>query len=176
MTAEARGVIALVGLRCSGKSSAGRALAERLGRTFVDLDDEVAADAGLASAGEVIERLGLERFRELEREALERTLARGGAPVLATGGGVVEDRENRRLLRERTRCIWLRADAAVLRARMAGDVTPRPGLSGPDPLAEIEQLARRRQPLFAELGALEVDTTRAAVAAVAAEIAGRLAS
>jgi shikimate kinase len=174
MAPETPDVIALVGLRCSGKTSAGRILADRLGRAFVDLDDEIAARAGLGSAGEVIERLGLERFRELERQALARSLERGEPIVLATGGGAVEDRVNRRRLRTRTRCAWLRADPATLRARMAADPTPRPGLLGPDPLAEIEQLAAARESLYAEVAHLTLDTSAADPRAVATRLADEL--
>ena len=170
MGAERGEVVALIGPRCSGKTSVGRALAARLGCPFVDLDDAVAALAGLASAGDVIERLGLERFRQLERTALHGALAGDGARVLATGGGVVEGAENRALLRERSRCVWLRADAAVLRERMAADSTARPALLGGDAVAEIEELARRREPLYRGLAELAVDTTRCSPEALVGEI------
>ena len=91
-----RRVLALVGLRCSGKTTVGRALAERSGAAFVDLDEQVAFQAGLGSAGEVIEALGLERFREMEAAALARVLeAAEDRTVLATGGGPWSERARR---------------------------------------------------------------------------------
>jgi shikimate kinase len=168
--------IALVGLRCSGKTSVGRELAARLGRTLVDLDREIALAAGHESAGQVIERLGLESFRALERTALADALDAEGAPVLATGGGVVEDPANRALLIERSHPVWLRASAGVLAARMAADPTLRPSLTGADPGAEIDALALRREPLYREVARDTIDTDDLDAAGVASALAARLAT
>ncbi len=163
---EASGPIALVGVRCSGKTTVGRALAELLGAPFVDLDDEVALIAGAADAGAVLGELGLETFRRLESRALERVLTEadrpGGAGVVATGGGVVEAPVNRQWLALRTRCVWLRAEPELLRARMRADLadpaTPaRPALTGADPLAEIEAVLERREALYAAVATMHVD-------------------
>ena len=86
--------IALVGMRCAGKTSVGRALAERLGLAFLDLDEELLRDArqaGLAaaSAGELLAQLGELRFRRWEAKALRRILEPCQELVLATGGGTV---------------------------------------------------------------------------------------
>jgi len=173
MSGAAR-TIALVGLRCSGKSSVGRALAERLALPFVDLDAELARLArerhGGAErpAGAWLAELGEPAFRDLETAALERVLARPAPCVLATGGGVVERAANRSLLAACT-CVWLQVPAAELARRMEADPTPRPGLLGPDPTAEIEELERRRAPLYAVLEPLAVDAC-----APAADVAARI--
>jgi shikimate kinase len=171
--------VALIGLRCSGKSSVGAALARLLAVPFCDLDDEVALIAGADSAGAVIDELGLETFRRLESRALERVLTeadrRGGAGVLATGGGVVESAVNRQWLALRTRCVWLRAELPVLRARMVADPTRRPSLTGADPADELEPLATRRAPLYAAVASLELATDDRDVDELARELAARLA-
>lgn len=151
--------LALVGLRGAGKSTVGRALAERLGRPFVDLDDALAEAFGEAGegAGGVLRRVGEPRFRELERESLLAALARTDAPVVATGGGVVERADNRADLASRCRCLWLRAAPEVLAARLAQDGTDRPSLTELEPLAEVQALAARRAPLYAEVAELTVD-------------------
>jgi shikimate kinase len=168
------GVVALVGLRCSGKSSVGRELARLLERPFVDLDDEVAFLAGTDTAGAVIEELGLGAFRRLEARALERLLTAGEPGVLATGGGVVEQALNRQWLAQHTRCVWLRADPALLRARLKADPTPRPSLTGADPADELEGLSKRRAPLYAEVAELTVDVGEAPPRALAQRIAALL--
>jgi shikimate kinase len=162
--------IALVGLRCSGKTRVGRELAARLGRPLVDLDDAVARAAGCESAGAVIGALGLERFRQLERVALARALGAREAGVLATGGGVVEDAENRARLAADTLGVWLRAAPTVLRARMQGDPTLRPALTTGDPLDEIEALEQRRRALYREVARLTLDTDALDVGGAAHEI------
>ncbi len=159
--------IALVGLRASGKTTLGRLLAERLGRAFVDLDDEVSReDAALRGsaetrpAGEILASEGEPRFRDLEERALERVLSRTDALVIATGGGVVERARNRLLLRTRARCVWLAVPVEELQRRMRADATVRPALMGNDPVAEVAEIASRREGWFRELGALRIEDPR----------------
>lgn len=160
---DRRGTIALIGARCAGKSSVGERLARRLDRPFVDLDEALARASAdgrspLRTAGELLRELGEPAFREFEARALERAL--GGAPacVLATGGGCVERERSRTLLRERATCIWLRADAEVLGRRLTADPTDRPPLEGADAVAELAGVLARREPLYAELADLVVET------------------
>lgn len=133
-------------------------MAERLQRAFVDLDDEIAVeDAALRgvperrAAGDILAREGVERFRDLESRALERVLARTQPLVIATGGGVVERAQNRLLLRTRADVVWLRVPVTELQRRMRADATPRPSLTGADPVAEVPAIAARREAWFLEL-------------------------
>jgi shikimate kinase len=87
---------------------------------------------------------------------------------------VVERAANRELLAACT-CVWLQVPAAELARRMAADPTPRPGLFGGDPAAEIAELERRRAPLYAALEPLAVDG-RDPAADVAARIERLLAT
>ncbi len=145
-------VLALVGLRCSGKTTVGRALAERTGADFVDLDQVVASRTGLRSAGEVIEACGLERFRDLEEQALNDVLASAARPlVLSTGGGVVVRAASRERLGQGATVAWLRAPLALLRQRMAADHgTSRPRITAGDE-DEFISLERERAPLLEAL-------------------------
>ncbi len=157
MTVDPR-PIALVGLRASGKTTLGRLLAEKLGRVFVDLDEEVSReDAALRAsevlrpAGEILATEGEPKFRDLEERALERVLSRTEPLVLATGGGVVERAKNRLLLRTRARCLWLQVPVEELQRRMRVDPTVRPALLGRDPIAEVPEIATRRDAWFRAL-------------------------
>ncbi len=177
------GPIALVGLRASGKTTLGRALAKQLGATFVDLDEHVVAlHARLAggteatSAGELFSVLGAEGFRAREwaslRAVLEARSAPGAQLVLATGGGVVETATCRDLL-GKTRCLWLRVPKDELARRMAESPSLRPALTeGADPIGEIPAIAARREPWYREVAWREVDLAGldfdAALAAVVA--------
>jgi len=163
--------VVLVGLRCAGKSSVGRALAQALELEFVDLDDELALWEGSGkSAGELLTTLGEPAFRELEAETLADCMERGPV-VLATGGGVVEHAENLALLRSAARVIWLDASSEVLLERRERDNIARPLISGGDPLEEISVVGPRRRPLYQSLGGAPVDTTTRDVAAIAQELA-----
>jgi len=152
--------IALVGLRASGKTTLGKLLAEKLGRVFVDLDEEVSREDAalrgtdvLRAAGEILSVEGEPKFRDLEERALERVLSRTEPLVLATGGGVVERAKNRLLLRTRARCLWLQVPVEELQRRLRADPTVRPALLGTDPVAEVPTIAARRGPWFRELRA-----------------------
>jgi shikimate kinase len=143
--------IVLVGMRCAGKSTLGRALAAALGRPFVDLDDEVLRWAALSgrsagSVAELLEREGEPTFRRLEAERLRMLLEPAPRIVLAAGGGVVERADARSLLARAARCFMLSVPVDVLRARMGPEeAARRPALLGGDPVAELGELLARRE-------------------------------
>src|SRR5437588_402385 len=103
-----RRIVALVGLRGAGKTTIGRALADRLRVPFVELDALVEKDAGLP-LGAIFQLHGEAYYRRLAREVLTRFLAETDAAVLATGGGIVTDPGSFRLLQKRCRTVWLQA-------------------------------------------------------------------
>ncbi|MCC6322826.1 MAG: shikimate kinase [Phycisphaerales bacterium] len=155
-------IIVLMGLRASGKTTLGRLLAARLGRRFIDLDDLTAARLGAARAGDALAQHGEPAFRAAEVEAL-RGVLRGGDVVLALGGGTPTARGAAWILREeksagRAVCVYLRADAATLRRRLAADPTPRPSLTGKGVAEEVEHLMRVREPIYRDLADAEVPT------------------
>jgi len=88
--------IVLTGFMGSGKSTVGPLLAERLGWTFVDADDVIAAEAGRAIP-EIFAREGEAAFRDRERATIARLVGED-ALVLALGGGAIEDATTRELL------------------------------------------------------------------------------
>src|SRR5437016_6894240 len=91
-------VIALLGLRGSGKTSTGRRLARRLRLPFVELDDRIEERAGL-KLGEIFSLHGEEYYRRLERETLVDLFNSGQSTVLAAGGGLVTSSDTYALLR-----------------------------------------------------------------------------
>jgi XRE family aerobic/anaerobic benzoate catabolism transcriptional regulator len=151
----APGRIALLGLRGAGKSTLGRRLAESLGAPFVELDAEVEKEAG-AKLGEVFAMYGQDAFRRFERRALERVLAQHERAVIAAGGSLVTDPATYQLLRERCRCIWLKASPEEHMARVIaqGDMRPFKGRSAAR--AEIEKLLQDREKLYARADATVV--------------------
>ncbi len=171
-------VIALVGLRGAGKSTVGLLLAAKLGRPFVDLDDEIAREVkvrgiahGEVTAGAFFASHGPAQFREVESGVLEASLAQSPTIVLACGGGVVESVANRALLRERALCVWLSAAPDILAARVDADSTFRPPLAAGGSLAEARELAVRRTLWYREISVLEIDTAVLTPREVASQIA-----
>ena len=122
----------------SGKTTVGRILAERLGRTFVDLDAVVEQKAGM-TVPELFARYGEETFRTYERGAAAEYGRQKGL-VIAGGGGIVLSAQNRAALRQNGRVYLL--ERRLDRLETAG----RP-LSGG--LSALREMASRRQPLYA---------------------------
>jgi len=142
----------LIGPRGCGKSTVGRLLAERLpGWTWLDADAELERRVG-RSVRDLFALEGEAGFRARE-SALLAELADGARRVVSAGGGVVLRADNRELLRKRGRTVYLRAAAGTLRRRLAADpVTAdrRPTLlaGAASALDEIEEVLRRRAPLY----------------------------
>ena len=88
--------IALIGMPSSGKSTLGRALAERLGKRFVDLDEEIVKADG-RSIPDIFAAEGEAGFRKLEAAQTAR-FAKENRQVISCGGGVVKDPANLRAL------------------------------------------------------------------------------
>ena len=167
--------IVLIGYRCSGKTSVGQTLAEALNRDFLDTDELIEGNAG-RSIEAIIARDGWDYFRDREREVIEEVSGRD-LLVIATGGGVVLDRENLRQLGRKGRLIWLKGSSLILKKRMERqqrEGTSRPGLTGRGPLEEIEQVLKTRTPLYEKATDLTVDTDALSVTDVAAVILDRL--
>lgn len=167
----------LIGYRGTGKSTVAALVATRLGSDWVDADAVLESRLGATIAAVVRDR-GEPVFRAAEAEILA-DLLRSCCGVLATGGGVVLRPENRGLLRTSGRpVIWLTAPADVIRSRLAADPTTRdrrPGLTGSDPLAEVEALLAAREPLYAECADVAFDTRTEPPSAVADRIVAWLA-
>lgn len=147
--------IALVGFMAVGKSAVGRNLARRLRRHFVDLDTLIEKTEG-CKIREIFARQGEAYFRGLEKKMLNEVLARPGQ-VIATGGGIVMDEENLRLLQEKSRLVGLTASTEALLSRV-GRNSKRPLLKGGDVRARVEELLRERQGHYAQ-AKITIDTS-----------------
>lgn len=139
--------IVLIGLMGVGKTTVGRRLAARLGLPFVDADHEIEAAAGM-TVSEIFDRFGEAHFRDGERRVIAR-LIDGVPKVIATGGGAFLHPDTRTLILDQSTAVWLHAEPQVLADRVRRRDT-RPLLRGRDPLAVLTELARVRDPVYAE--------------------------
>ena len=137
----------LIGMMGSGKTSAGRPLAERLGYGFVDADAVIEQAAG-CSIPEIFQRDGEAEFRALEKQVLS-SISQRHSLVVATGGGVVTQQENWGLLHSGI-VIWLDVVQEQLLKRLQSDRTVRPLLQTADPEAALNDLLAERKALYAE--------------------------
>ena len=159
--------VVLVGFMGSGKSSVGRMLARRFGAPFVDVDERIESAAG-CPIRDLFPREGEPAFREREKAALRDVLSVKGC-VIATGGGVFADEENRDLLRSYAPVIYLEAAVETLLERLAGDLG-RPLLRGGDREERVRELLLRRVP-----GYRTADVTVRTDGRTVEEVAGQVA-
>ncbi|GGY16564.1 shikimate kinase [Paludibacterium paludis] len=161
------GNLFLVGLMGAGKTTVGRALARRTGRTFYDSDHEIETRCGVRVAT-IFDIEGEQRFRDRESSVIADLVGLDNI-VLATGGGAVLRPANRELLKTHGKVIYLRANIDDLLSRTLHDRN-RPLLRTADPRAKLESLYRERDPLYREIADLVVDTTQQNVNLLVAEL------
>ena len=149
------GNIYLTGLMGAGKTSVGRVLAKRFGKTFFDSDQEIERRTGVRIPV-IFEIEGEAGFRRREAQVLAE-LTRESNIVLATGGGAILDPTSRALLRSTGTVIYLRAEPNDLWLRTRHDRN-RPLLQGENPLRRLTELREQRDPLYRETAHLIVDT------------------
>ena len=166
----------LIGFMGAGKSSAGKILAQRLHWKFQDLDQVVESRAGQSVAA-IFAAQGENRFRALERAALEEVLLQpldsAGGMIVALGGGAFVQPENRAALEAAgATTVLLEAPLEELRRRCAQDNAgrTRPLAGDADRFATL--LAQRRQDY--QRAQFQVDTMGKSVEQVANEIEGIL--
>lgn len=145
----------LVGPMGSGKSAVGKYLARLLDMTFFDSDSEIERRTGV-DITYIFDEEGETGFRQREREAIEALTAMERI-VLATGGGAVLLPENRKLLTERGRVIYLETSVAQQADRVKQGRT-RPLLTNVDTTTKLEELMRERDALYREIADITVST------------------
>ena len=154
---QARPRVALVGLRGAGKSTLGRLAAERLGWTFVELNEEIERDSAL-SVPEIYAIYGQEGYRRLEQRALRQVADQPGPLVLATGGSIVAEPLTYDLLLQSFFTIWLRARPEEHMQRVREQDGHEVTGDHAGALDELRAVLSSREPLYARAPA-GIDTS-----------------
>ena len=139
--------IILVGMMGAGKTTVGRRLAARLGRHFIDSDEEIEKAAGM-SIEDIFRLHGEADFRSGEERVIARLLKEDGI-VLGTGGGAFINAETRALIKATALSVWIKADFDLLFARVSRR-SNRPLLKTANPRQTLAELIDRRYPIYAE--------------------------
>ena len=143
--------VILTGMPGTGKSVVGRALAERLGYTFIDADDVIVETAG-KTLPEILRTDGLDTFLEIEARVGE-TMEYENT-VIATGGSMVLYEKAMEHLKENGVVVWLETPLSQINDRMPDDLTDR-GIAAPQGMT-IRQIYEQREPLYAKYADLIV--------------------
>ena len=139
--------LVLVGMMGAGKTTVGRKLATRLGRRFIDSDDEIEKAAGM-KIPEIFASRGEAEFRAGEQRVIARLLKEADL-VLASGGGAFVNAETRALIRANAVSVFLTAEFEILFNRVSRRGN-RPLLKTPNPRETLQQLIAERAPIYAE--------------------------
>lgn len=144
--------IVLIGMPGTGKSVVGQALAERLGYTFVDVDDLIVEAAEAETLAEVLRGRGLDGFLRLEGQVGESLDVEN--TVIATGGSMVLSEGAMAHLKENGVAIWLETPFSQISQRMPEDLMDR-GIAAPAD-TPLRQIYEERRPLYAQYADLIV--------------------
>jgi shikimate kinase len=147
--------LVFVGLAGSGKTTIGRGVADRLGRTFLDLDAEIVRRERAATVGEVFRTRGEAYFRQMEAD-LTHALASSRGLVIAPGGGWIMTPGSLEAIQAFSYLVYLKVTPETALARIGADRENRPLLDHPDPVGALRQQLEVRGPKY-ELADLVVD-------------------
>ena len=160
--------IALFGFMGVGKSLVGRIVAERLGMSFFDIDEEIVKRSG-RPIPQIFSENGEAAFRELERN-VTKDVSKRDDQVIACGGGTVLYEENLGNLRKNSLMILLTADPATIMSRVEANAGSRPLLDTHEMLERINILLSKRQESYMRAADLIIDTIKRSPDAIAEEI------
>lgn len=145
--------IALIGFMGAGKSTIAELLAKQLNVRLVETDMEVLNLSGQESINAIFDVHGEAHFRDLEKQAVIRSITEGNC-VISCGGGVVNDKENIQLLKDNAFIVFLHASFDSIKQRLKNTDTR--------PLFRQEEKAlllyAQRMPMYAQNANLVIDT------------------
>lgn len=150
----------IIGFMGSGKTTAGKKLANKLGYLFIDMDAYLEKKY-LQSIPELFEDKGEDIFRKLERQCLDE-LSNLDEVVVSTGGGAPCFFDNMALMKETGKTIYLSAPPAVLVNRLENAKTERPVLKAADHNDDLKQFIQEKlseRETYYQQADIEVDAT-----------------
>lgn len=139
--------IVLIGMSGVGKSVKGRYLAKNMGWGFLDTDRMISDELGM-TIEEIFEKYGEPFFRQKEKEILISAMS-GENTVVSTGGGIILDPENVKLIKAQGVVFFLHGSIDSIASNIESSTIARPLLAGEGELRDrIEKLYRSREALY----------------------------
>jgi shikimate kinase len=158
--------IVLIGFMGTGKTVIGRRLARLLKREFIDTDTEIERITGKTVA-QIFAKDGVVRFRS-EEELLVKKLARRSGLVISTGGGMVLNPENLRLLKANGVLIALTASPEIIYSRVRSNKS-RPLLLHGNMKNKVKELLQERENAY-KSAEITIDTGNCSVVEAVGQI------
>ena len=154
---DRRSRIALIGLRGAGKSTLGVKLAQAVKAPFIELDREIAKEAGMDLA-EIFSLYGQSGYRRIELRVLERVLREYPRAVLSVGGGVVSEKETYDRLLGSCFTVWVKANPEDYMARVMAQGDFRAMAENDEAMEDLRRILEAREPFYRKAD-LHLDTS-----------------
>jgi len=151
--------IFLIGYRCSGKTSVGSSLSDINGWPFIDIDFQLVKELGM-TISKIVDKKGWEFFRKKESAVLKK-VCNHDKQIVATGGGIVLNKENIVNMKKNGIIVWLKATFATVKKRMPLDSKTkdfRPSLTSKELDEEIKETLLLRKPYYEKAMDFSIDT------------------
>ncbi|MBT8358150.1 MAG: shikimate kinase [Desulfobacterales bacterium] len=151
--------IFLIGHRGSGKTTVGSSLSDIIGWSFIDTDFQLVEELEM-SILEIVDKKGWEFFRKKETAILKNICSHDNQ-IVATGGGIVLNKENRVNMKKSGKIIWLKATFSTVKKRMLFDSKTkdfRPALTSKKVDEEIKETLLLRTPYYKKIMDFSIDT------------------
>lgn len=139
--------IALIGLRGAGKSTLGSKLAAELNVRFIELDQEIEKDAGMALS-EIFSLYGQTGYRRNEKKTLQRILHQHASAVLSIGGGVVSEKDTYDQLLAGCFTVWIKARPEEHMSRVLAQGDFRAMADNSEAMEDLRRILEAREPLY----------------------------
>ncbi|KXL53412.1 shikimate dehydrogenase [Anaerotignum neopropionicum] len=119
---EERSNLVLIGMSGCGKTTLGKKAAECLGKTFIDIDEEIVKEIKMPIE-DYFYQMGEPAFREIEKAMVQKYSQLNGF-VISTGGGVIKDWENINILKKNGRIVWIKREVSLLESGNGRPLAP----------------------------------------------------
>jgi len=162
----------LFGFMGVGKTAVGKAMANKTGLAYVDLDEEITRRSG-KTIPQIFDREGEAAFRDIER-LVTRDISERDGQVIACGGGTVLDGENLTNLKRSSLMILLTAEPEVILQRIQAEGDARPLLREKNKLERIRSLLSSRHQKYICAADLIVETSNRTPEQIAHEILDKI--
>jgi len=151
--------IFLIGYRCSGKTLVGGSLSDIIGWPFIDTDFQIVKELGM-TISEIVDKKDWDFFREKESAVLKKVCSHD-KQIVATGGGIVLNKENIINMKKNGIIVWLKATFPTVKMRILQDSKTkdfRPSLTSKELDEEIKETLLLRKPYYKKAMDFSIDT------------------
>ena len=145
--------IFFIGMMGSGKTTLAKKLSELMNKSYIDLDDLIEQEENM-SINEIFSNYGEDYFRKIENIALRSI---GNSEIIACGGGIIINKNNRKFLNENGFTIYLKTSLPILEKRLNG-INRRPLLKNKDLQKTLSGIYHKRKKLYEETADLIIET------------------